>query len=59
MSTVPDRDKPDLKAVFDAVAEGKKPDPELVKRIRERSAARRRKFDYEISLELLRAAREE
>jgi hypothetical protein len=59
MSTVPERDKTDLELVLEAAAEGKEMDPELVKRVREKSAAHRRKFDYEISLELLRAVREE
>lgn len=59
MSIVPDREKTDLELVLEAAAQGKKMDPELVKRVRERSASLRRKFDKEISLELLRAARDE
>ncbi len=59
MSTVPDRKKSDLQALLDAAAEGKKPDPDLVKRVREQAAAHRPKFDHEVSLELLRAVRDE
>jgi hypothetical protein len=59
MSIVPDRPKTDLEILCEAAAEGKKPDPEVVKRVRERSATLRRKFDKELSVELLRAAREE
>ena len=59
MSIVPDRDKTDLQALCDAAAEGKNPDPKLVERVRERSASLRRKLDQELSVELLRAARDE
>jgi len=59
MSIVPDPEKTDLDLVLEAVAEGKKMDPELVKRVRERSAALRQKFDREISVELLRSVRDE
>jgi hypothetical protein len=58
MGNNPDRDKTDLQWLFDAAAAGVRPDPELVKRVRERSAAHRRKFDYELSLTLLREARD-
>jgi len=59
MSIVPDPEKTDLELVLEAAAEGKKMDPELVKRVRERSAALRQKFDKEISVELLRSVRDE
>lgn len=54
-----DHEKTDLQRLCDAAAAGEKPDPELVKRVRVRSASHRRKFDHEISLELLREARDE
>jgi hypothetical protein len=59
MSIVPDREKSDLEILCEASAEGKKPDPEVVKRVRERSAALRRKFETEISVEMVRASRDE
>jgi 20S proteasome alpha/beta subunit len=59
MDNNPERDKTDMQRLCDAAAAGEKPDRELVKRVRERSALHRRKFDYELSLELLREARDE
>jgi len=59
MSIVPDRKKTDLELLSEAVAEGRKADPEVVKRVRERSAKLRRKFDTELSVELIRSARSE
>jgi hypothetical protein len=59
MSTMPDRPKSDLEILCEAAAEGKKADPEVVKRVRERSSPLRRKFDKELSVELVRSAREE
>jgi hypothetical protein len=49
----------DVKAVFEAVARKTPIDPEIAKRVREKSEAVRREFPTELSLELLRAAREE
>lgn len=59
MSTASDPHKADIEAVCKAVTEGKKLDPEIAKRVRERSEALRRKFDYELSVELVRSARDE
>ena len=59
MSIVPDRKKTDLELLSEAVAEGRKADPEVVKRVRERSASLRRKHSKELSVELLRSARDE
>jgi hypothetical protein len=59
MSIMPDRKKTDLQILSEAVAEGRKADPEVVKRVRERSASLRRKFEEEISVELLRSSRDE
>lgn len=49
----------DLRAIFEAVAQKKPIDPEVAKRVREKSEAVRRKFDEELSVTLLRSAREE
>lgn len=49
----------DLKAVFDAVARKQPIDPEVAKRIREKSEAVQREFKEELSVELLRSIREE
>ena len=59
MSIVPDRRKTDLEVICEANSQGKKVDPEVVKRVRERSEAVRRKYDHELSVELVRSAREE
>ena len=59
MSLMPDRKKTDLQILSEAVAEGRKADPEVVKRVRRRSASLRRKFEKEISVELLRSSRDE
>lgn len=59
MSIVPDGKKTDRQILGEAIAEGRKPDPEVVKRVRERSASLRKKFDKELSVELIRSARDE
>jgi hypothetical protein len=51
--------KTDLEAVFIAVAEKRRVDPEVARRIREKSAASRKKFDREVSLETLRSSRDD
>jgi len=59
MSTASGRDKTDLEAICKAIADGKKVDPEIARRVRERSESLRRKFDYELSVDLVRSARDE
>jgi hypothetical protein len=59
MSIVPDGKKSDRQILGEALAAGRKPDPEVVKRVRERSASLRKKFDKELSVELIRSARDE
>jgi hypothetical protein len=59
MSTASDRNKTDLEAICRAVAAGKKVDPELAQRVRERSKSLRRKLDHELSVELVRSSRNE
>jgi hypothetical protein len=49
----------DLKAVFEAVARNQPVDPEVAKRVREKSDALRRETKDEISIDLLRSIREE
>jgi hypothetical protein len=49
----------DLKAIFAAVAQKKPVDPDVAKRVREKSEAVRRKFQEELSVKLLRSVREE
>lgn len=59
MSIAPDRDKADLEAICQAVAEGKKVDPEITHRVRDRSQELRQKLEHELSVELVRLSREE
>ena len=59
MSIVPDRDKADLEAICKAVAEGTKVDPEIERRVRDRSQELRQKLDHELSVELVRSTRDE
>jgi hypothetical protein len=59
MSTASDREKSDLELICKAIAEGKKVDPEIAKRVRLRSDAVRRKVDHELSVELVRDSRDE
>ena len=59
MSIAPDRDKSDLEAICKAAAEGKKVDPEIARRVRDRSLELRQKLDREISVELVRSVRDE
>ncbi|MGC3967033.1 MAG: hypothetical protein QM775_06570 [Pirellulales bacterium] len=59
MSIAPDGKKTDRQILTEAAAEGRKADPEVVKRVRERSAAVRRKLDKELSVELVRSVRTE
>ncbi len=54
----------DLEAVAAAVAAGRKPDPELARRVRERArqsteAVRRRCGELDIAVDLIRQARDE
>lgn len=51
--------KSDLEAVFLALAEKRPLDPKIAKRIHERAAEIKVKFDYEISLETLRSIRDD
>ena len=59
MSTAADQSKIDLAAVCQAIAQGKQLDPAIVKRVQDRSSALRRKFDRELSVELIRSVRDE
>lgn len=59
MSTASERDKTDLEAICQAIAAGKKVDPDLAKRAQDKSHALRRKLDHELSVELIRAVRDE
>lgn len=53
----------DREAVFQAITEGRKVDPDVVKRIRDRSLKLRqqvgKKFDGELSVQLIREIRDE
>ncbi|HEX3654513.1 MAG TPA: hypothetical protein VHV55_01830 [Pirellulales bacterium] len=51
--------KTDLEAVFQALAEKRPLDPEIAKRIHDRAAEVRLKFDHEVSVEVLRSIRNE
>lgn len=59
MSTAAEPHRSDLETICRAVAEGKKIDPEIVKRVKEKSDAIRRKIDGPSSAEILRSIREE
>lgn len=58
MSIVPDGKKSDRQILGEALAAGRRPAPEVVNRVRERSASLRKKFDTELSVELIRSARD-
>ncbi|MBS0209786.1 MAG: hypothetical protein JSS27_12625 [Planctomycetes bacterium] len=58
MSTTSDT-KADLEEVVRAMVEKRPVDPEVAKRIHERAARVQVKFDYEASVELIRAIRDE
>jgi hypothetical protein len=49
----------DLEAICSALAEGRKIDPEIAKRVQSRSQELRKKFGSEVSVELVRSVREE
>lgn len=51
--------KTDLEAVLAAIAEKRRVDPEVAKRIQEKSAEARKKFDTEVTLETLRTVRDD
>lgn len=59
MSTAAQREPTDLEAICRAVAEGKKIDPAVVRRVQEKSDALRRKIDGPSSVDVLRSIREE
>ncbi len=59
MSTAAEREPTDLEMICKALATGKKIDPVIAKRVKERSDAIRRKADDNLSVETLRAIREE
>ena len=52
-------EKADLEAILSAINAGRKIDPEVAKRVRQRSEELRKNFDREISVELIRSLREE
>ncbi|HEY5314934.1 MAG TPA: hypothetical protein VIK18_20545 [Pirellulales bacterium] len=58
MSTT-DEVKADLEAICAALAQGQRVDAEVVERARQRSAELRRRFDNELSVELIRSIRDE
>jgi hypothetical protein len=51
--------KTDLEAVLAAVAEKRPVDPDVAKRIQEKSAATQKRFDTEVTLETLRSVRDD
>ena len=59
MSTAAEREPTDLELICKALAEGKKVDPQIAKRVKERSDAIRRKADDNLSIETLRSIRDE
>jgi hypothetical protein len=59
MSTAAEPRRTDLEAICKAIAEGKKVDPEIAKRVREKSDSLRRKIDAISSVEMLRSVRDE
>lgn len=63
-SAIPDDTLADLEAVAAAIAAGRRPDPELAQRVRERArqsteAIRRRSGELNIAVELIRQTRDE
>ena len=59
MSTAAEPHRSDLETICRAVADGKKIDPAIVKRVQEKSDGIRRKIDGPSSVEILRSLREE
>lgn len=59
MSTAAEPSRTDLETICKAVAEKKKIDPDLVKRVKERSDAIRRGASDNLSVETLRSIRDE
>jgi hypothetical protein len=59
MSTAAQPHRSDLETICRAVAEGKKIDPEIVKRVKEKSDAIRRTIEGPSSVDILRSIREE
>jgi hypothetical protein len=59
MSTAAEPSRSDLEAICKAVAAGRKVDPDIAKRVREKSDAIRKSASDNLSVETLRSIREE